>query len=183
MQGCTFFVMGFSFSNLDRIAKWFVSWSWNLLCCSLLESQRSCSFAFPYLWVLNVLPCKGANLVKTKPLIKRLLSTVVVCCRLLSDKLLVFIGKSNYPSVKVKRLVRPLGDHCPAFWPWPACPTRWRVGGPRWDYSTHILPPCEPKGLWGGILLHFSLYFSLFITLLYIFAFLIIWNKQPPHNE
>ena len=29
--------------------------------------------------------CKGATVVKTKPLIKRLLSTVSVCCRLLSD--------------------------------------------------------------------------------------------------
>ena len=35
--------------------------------------------------------CKDAILVKTKSLNKRLLSTVVVCCRLLSDILLVFI--------------------------------------------------------------------------------------------
>ena len=34
------------------------------------------------------LRCKDANLVKTYPLIKRLLSTVVVCCRLLSGILL-----------------------------------------------------------------------------------------------
>ena len=32
--------------------------------------------------------CKVKTFVKTEPLIKRLLSTVVVCCRLLSDKLL-----------------------------------------------------------------------------------------------
>ena len=34
--------------------------------------------------------CKVKTIVNTKPLIKRLLSTVVVCCRLLSDILLIF---------------------------------------------------------------------------------------------
>jgi len=32
--------------------------------------------------------------------------------------------KRKRPSVKVKRLVRPLGNRCPAFWPWPARPTQ-----------------------------------------------------------
>jgi len=39
---------------------------------------------------MNLNSCrKDENLVKKKPLIKRLLSTVVVCCRLLSGKLLM----------------------------------------------------------------------------------------------
>ena len=45
--------------------------------------------------------------------------------------------------MKVKRLVRPLGDRCPAFWPWPARPTRsvwWRVGIPTPDISAHVIP-------------------------------------------
>ena len=34
--------------------------------------------------------------------------------------------KRKRPSLKVKRLVRPLGDHCPAFWPClPAQPSGW----------------------------------------------------------
>jgi len=39
-------------------------------------------------------------------------------------------GKRKRPSVKVKRLVRPLGNRCPAFWPWPARPTRTVFGIP-----------------------------------------------------
>jgi len=42
----------------------------------------SCVFIFAGLIVSHR---KDENSVKTKPLIKRLLSTVVVCCRLLSD--------------------------------------------------------------------------------------------------
>jgi len=35
-----------------------------------------------------------------------------------------FEVKRKCPSLKVKRLVRPLGDRCPAFWPWPTHPSQ-----------------------------------------------------------
>jgi len=48
--------------------------------------------------------CKETTFVKTKPLIKRLLSTVVVCCRLLSALLLIDNGlvKTQEKALKQK---------------------------------------------------------------------------------
>ena len=44
-----------------------------------------------------------------------------------------------------------LGDRCPAFWPWPARPTRWRVGVPDRNHFVYVIPaclqqPCHPCG-------------------------------------
>ena len=40
------------------------------------------------------------------------------------------VVKRKRPSVKVKRLVRPLGNRPSVFWPWPPHPARWREGVP-----------------------------------------------------
>ena len=48
--------------------------------------------------------------------------------------------KRKRPSVKVKRLVRPLGDRFPAFWPWPAHPSRSVFGVPM---CAQQLKKCE----------------------------------------